>query len=667
MSTFRTPTRGSTTGSTGLPRAMAGAPKPPTTPSRYLMPDHPNVNKNVDRWILIHVLAIAFKVDPTMIGRHTVYRACLNNGIHGFYSDLVFMPAEVLRSLKVMQLQHDTGTYAVLPLPPTTVARLISIVYFYHDKSYAQQGYYDMRQMDGKEYYNWLASTYDSGAALIPWYRRLMKDKTDVIFSWKKAVRLDPKSFKPLKNAYDFFHWWKEHKIKLNAYDLGHFLIKDFVVVDVELDQSQRNWMMNVLVDIIICSQGRSILLRHRDALAVREFYFEFEITLSKSMSSEFRASKITTYLTSVRLVMGHYRGTHEQFILNFQEQVRLLELITGKDVPNSMKIQFLDNAVVDVPHLCNVMTVDKTCRKAAGNTEELTFDEAIDKMVSAAQSHDEGTQGRRRPRYSRSANIHQLDDDGNEIEDDDEYEVNIHDAHTQVEDLLAFMATGKAPFQPKGKNGKNKFGPAGAPGKGPEKDVKQARLPPGKWHNLSQKGKLVWDNMPEDDKHVIVQVNTHDVEPNDEREAHKHDIADTTGDSKDEDTDNGREASMHDLLWPDSKKQVGSKTKSEDPKKKASLKDSDGPKNTNRRKLAADSSKGVDLRALLSQSNVVKPKFSATTHEFITASTAEDEDNDDGGYECRMHSIYASGKKKRSNHQIEVGEDYVITAGQVF
>ena len=51
-----------------------------------------------------------------------------------------------------------------------------------------------------------------------------MKEKGDLIYSWKKAVRLDPKTFKPLKNAHDYFHWWKEHKIKLNAVELGHFL-----------------------------------------------------------------------------------------------------------------------------------------------------------------------------------------------------------------------------------------------------------------------------------------------------------------------------------------------------------------------------------------------------------------------------------------------------------
>ena len=114
--------------------------------------------------------------------------------------------------------------------------------------------------------------------------------------------------------------------------------------------------MMNVLIDIIICSQGHSILLRHRDQLGVREFYFEFEVTMSQSMSSEFHANTIITHLTSVRLVHGNCRGTHESFLLNYQEQVRNLELINGNEWPNYMKIQMLDNSLVGVPHLANVL-----------------------------------------------------------------------------------------------------------------------------------------------------------------------------------------------------------------------------------------------------------------------------------------------------------------------
>ena len=64
---------------------------------------------------------------------------------------------------------------------------------------------------------------------------------------------------------------------------------------------------------------------------------------------------------------------------------------------------------------------MDKAARKAASNPNELSFTEAIDLLCNAAQTFDEGNQQRRRPRFSRSANIHQLDDDEDPIDDDEE------------------------------------------------------------------------------------------------------------------------------------------------------------------------------------------------------------------------------------------------------
>ena len=83
-------------------------------------------------------------------------------------------------------------------------------------------------------------------------------------------------------------------------------------------------------------------------------------------MSSEFRASKISTYLTSVRLAHSHFRGTQEGFLLNYQEQLRLLELITGKEWLNYLKIQSLDNTLVGVANLANVLTMDKAAKQGS-------------------------------------------------------------------------------------------------------------------------------------------------------------------------------------------------------------------------------------------------------------------------------------------------------------
>ena len=104
--------------------------------------------------------------------------------------------------------------------------------------------------------------------------------------------------------------------------------------------------------------------------------------------------------------------------------------------MPDELQTQCLDNAVAGVPHLASVLTMDKAARKAAGINKNATFDEAIGLLQQAAQTYDEGNQMRRPYRPSRSANIHQLDDDSHTSEDEaDNYQVSVHDAHTPVEE----------------------------------------------------------------------------------------------------------------------------------------------------------------------------------------------------------------------------------------
>ena len=260
-------------------------------------------------------------------------------------------------------------------------------------------------------------------------------------------------------------------------------------------------------------------------------------------------------------------------------------------------------------------------------------FDEVIQLLQNAAQTHDEGNQQRRRPRYSRSANIHQLDDDGNETSDDeDDYDVNLHDAHTQVEELLAHMSSvGHNPGQERSKTGKfkpssdKKKKPFNHSGPGPEDHIAKARLPPNKWHGLSQKGKEFWGKMTEDDKRTIITM-AHEAFA-DGQNAHEHDIADGNEDDASKSGEEGREVKVHDLLWPSrdlanngssgedtnkTTKEAGLSAKEEkaSPKKSKSVKKSESVKTSDGRKVAPDHGKGVDIRAMLSQSNVARPKY---------------------------------------------------------
>ena len=248
----------------------------------------------------------------------------------------------------------------------------------------------------------------------------------------------------------------------------------------------------------------------------------------------------------------------------------------------------------------------------------------------------------RRRPRFSRSANIHQLNDDENPIDDDEDgYEAHIHDAETPVEELVAFMQEGWPSKPANGNTNQRKPFQSNKNSPGPEKQIERARLPPNQWHKLSQKGKLSWGNMSEDDKRAII-ASEHEASAGG-IEANAHDVAESADKATSDGKDDSREASVHDLLWPakkeaktedkgtkksmTAKKPVKSNTS---PKTSESIRTSDG------RKVAPDHGKGVNLKAMLSQSNVSKIKFASKTHEFFpTHSDDESDDEEEGLIAC--------------------------------
>ena len=256
--------------------------------SRFVIPPKRALTQTEDRKALLQSMSVVYGVTPAELRRMPIFTALIVGGCRGFYRDLCLLTADGIRSLKCHYTDPVTMVNSYKEPPATEVARLIALVAYYHDKSYMDQKSANMLKIDGDHFFNWPTSTFDPATPIVPWNKRLIRDKQDQLTQWKKAVRLDPKAFPKFKNSYEFHHWWKEHVIKLQAYDLQHFLDLNHVVVDEELDENQRRWMMNVLVDIIICPQGRSVLLKFRDDLAVREFYNEFYETLSSSMTSEF-------------------------------------------------------------------------------------------------------------------------------------------------------------------------------------------------------------------------------------------------------------------------------------------------------------------------------------------------------------------------------------------
>jgi hypothetical protein len=122
--------------------------------------------------------------------------------------------------------------------------------------------------------------------------------------------------------------------------------------------------------------------------------------TAEQSVSAELTASTILTYITSVKLDDGKWRGTSKDFIIHWCEQVRLLESLTKPEdhFGDTVKTHLLQNTIDGVPDFWQVRTVTQQTYQASAPVHAHTFEEYKALLLDAATIYDDKHAARRRP-----------------------------------------------------------------------------------------------------------------------------------------------------------------------------------------------------------------------------------------------------------------------------
>ncbi|CAB9529668.1 hypothetical protein SEMRO_2577_G331790.1 [Seminavis robusta] len=118
------------------------------------------------------------------------------------------------------------------------------------------------------------------------------------------------------------------------------------------------------------------------------------------SMTATIHSSKTSTYLTTANLSDGSWRGSQQNFILNFKEQGRIYNDTSVHDkYSDGQLIQFLEQAVSGVPNLSGARRVDMLARSAAKNEDTYSFEDYTTSLLSLAAIYD----------AAHSANVHDI------------------------------------------------------------------------------------------------------------------------------------------------------------------------------------------------------------------------------------------------------------------
>jgi hypothetical protein len=276
--------------------------------------------------------------------------------------------------------------------------------------------------------------------------------------------------------------WHRSFSNQARAQDLSQILdsaYKPTTAEDKELFEEKQKFLYAVLESKVLTDRGKAIVREHEDdfdAQAVYKKLVEHHLRSTKAMID---SSTILSYVTSIRLGTGQWRGSTESFIINWQNQVRLYE----RQVPASdhfsdgQKRTMLENAVAPIDELRQVKNNADLEKTRTG--KPLTYSQYTSLLLSAASAYDE----QYKPKLSnRQVLLHEFHDDYDAAQsDDDPFDI---DAPVSTIQAFAHNRRLKPPFKP---------------------NPTRVRMPRERWLSLSDKDRLAWDQLDDKAKATIL------------------------------------------------------------------------------------------------------------------------------------------------------------------
>ena len=121
-----------------------------------------------------------------------------------------------------------------------------------------------------------------------------------------------------------------------------------------------------------------------------QQILYELHQHHTDSELSRAEVLRLTTYVANLKLT-DNWRGTTTQFLLHFEEQLRLLDSLVPIDegVPDSTMMAFLQRAVEIVPDLKRFRILDGVMTAKSGSSTTITYEGHYKLLQDASFHHD--------------------------------------------------------------------------------------------------------------------------------------------------------------------------------------------------------------------------------------------------------------------------------------
>ena len=336
----------------------------------------------------------------------------------------------------------------------------------------------------------------------------------DPVAEFRKGIKRDISQFSSLKDEKQWDTWNRSTLAQARAQDVSDILDPTYLAgtrPEKELFHEKQKYMFAVLEKTLLTDQGKACVRKYASTFDAQSVYKDISEYAINSTKASISSSTILSYITSIRLGSGTWKGSTHSFILHWQNQVRLYEtqVPTSDHFSPGQKLHMLQNSVEPIQELRTVRTQTAQHKTQTGN--DITYDQYVELLLSASSTYD----AQFTPQQQRSRNhrppAHAVYNHGVTYGNADAY----YDIDSPV-DVIQVNAH-QRPITPR------------VPGSSMSKD---------QWTRLSKDAQTTWDTMSSESKAIILEagrrpfarrpartLNLHEVTAYDYINANLHDI----------------------------------------------------------------------------------------------------------------------------------------------
>ena len=300
---------------------------------------------------------------------------------------------------------------------------------------------------------------------------------------FKRGIKRDPSVFPTLKDEKLNDQWHRSFANQARAQDLSDVLNITYVPSSpdhIALFEEKQKYLYAVLEARVETAKGKSIIRRYEFTYDAQQAYADLTAHHLKSTKAALSSTKILEYITSAKIGDGSWHGTAENFVLNWQEQVRLYERLVPPidQFSDGHKRIMLQTAVHPLQELRQVKATAELLRAHHG--KDIDYDAYVSLLLSVCSDYDSKNLINKSKRQ-----VYQHDVIESDFYDDyhapDQFDID-----TPVDTIQAFASN----FRPR-----------------PPRNVmpNRVRMPKDKWFSLDQKTKDLWDQIDDKQKSIIL------------------------------------------------------------------------------------------------------------------------------------------------------------------